>query len=130
MIRMDEFNKIRKAFFNEGLSVNEIAHKFNRAWDTINTIVHVSRDDIDDRGKREVKEPKVATQEVVNAILAYFEEEKRLRVKKKQRYTAKKIFDDLKLKGVYNGSERTLQALVKKLRREHAESKQEKAIFH
>ena len=35
---MDEFNKIRKAFFQEGLSINEIARKFKRSWETVDVI--------------------------------------------------------------------------------------------
>lgn len=127
MIRMDEFNKIRKAFFKEGLSINQIAIKYRRSWDTINTIVKTSRDDLEVRGSRCmcIRESKVATRAVINAFLACFEEEKQLQVKKKQRYTALTIFTTLTAKGLYNCSKRTMQALVKKLRREYGQSKRE-----
>lgn len=125
MIRMDEFNKIRKAFFQEGLSINEIARKFKRSWETVDVIVKTSRDELEERGDRAGTASKVATEIVENAILAFFEEEVQLRVKKKQRYTARKIFNELKIKGLYNGSERTMQSLVKRLRRQHAYPKQE-----
>ena len=125
MIRMAEFSKIRKAFFQEGLSINEIAHKFKRSWDTINVIVQASRDELEERGGRASRGSRVSTENVVNAILAFFDEEVKLRVKKKQQYTARKIFNELKARGIYNGAERTMQSLVKKLRRQHAHSKQE-----
>ena len=122
---MDEFNKIRKAFFKEGLSTNEIAHKFKRSWETIDAIVNKSRDELEERGDRTSRTSKLVTEDIENAILAFFEEEVKLRVKKKQRYTARKIFNDLKTKGLYNGSERTMHSLVKRLRRQYAYSKQE-----
>ena len=125
MIRMDEFNKIRKAFFKEGLSTNEIAHKFKRSWETIDAIVNKSRDELEERGDRTSRTSKLVTEDIENAILAFFEEEVKLRVKKKQRYTARKIFNDLKTKGLYNGSDRTMHSLVKRLRRQYAYSKQE-----
>lgn len=125
MIRMNEFNKIRKAYFQEGLSINEIAHKFKRSWETINSTVNKSRDELEERGDRPGKVSKVATETVENAILAFFDEEVKLRVKKKQRYTARKIFNELKAKGLYDGSERTMQLLVKRLRFQHACAKQE-----
>ena len=41
---MDEFNKIRKAFFQEDLTINQIACRFKRSCDTVNAIVNTSRD--------------------------------------------------------------------------------------
>ncbi len=64
MIRMDEFNKIRKAFFQEGLSINEIARKFKRSWETVDVIVKTSRDELEERGDRAGRASKVATEVV------------------------------------------------------------------
>ena len=124
MIRMDEFNKT-ESFFQKGLSINEIARKFKRSWETVDVIVKTSRDELEERGDRAGRASKVATEIVENAILAFFEEEVQLRGKKKQRYTARKIFNELKIKGLYNRSGRTMQSLVKRLRRQHAYPKQE-----
>lgn len=122
---MDEFNKIRKAYFKDGLSINEIARKFKRSWATINTIIKTSRDDLDLRGSRVSRVSTIATQEVTDAIISYFEEEKRLKVKRKQRYTARKIFNDLTKQGIYHGSERSMQELIKKMRSEYGQMKKE-----
>ena len=62
MIRMDEINKIRKAFYRDGLSVNEIARKFKRSWETINEIIKTPREELENRDRKERKrESTVAT---------------------------------------------------------------------
>ena len=68
MIRMDEFNKIRKDYFVDHLSINEIAKKYNRSWATVHKIVNTSRDEFSDSEKKYTRIPKVATQEVMDAI--------------------------------------------------------------
>lgn len=116
-MRMDEVNKIRKAHSIDGLSVNEIAQKFKRSWATVNDLVKKSQEEIDNRNTPERKrEPIVATQAVKNAIIDYLEKEIRLNVKKKQRYRANVIFKELTEKGLYNGSQRHMQELVKEAR--------------
>jgi len=122
MIRMDETNKIRKAFYVDGLSVNEIARKFKRAWGTINEIVKTPREELENRDKQERKrESTVATQDVMDAINEYLDKEIRLNVKKKQRYRANVIFKELTEKGIYKGSQRRIQELVKEARRVHGQ---------
>jgi transposase len=117
MMRMDEVNKIRKAYCIDGLSINEIAQKFKRSWATINEIVKKSQEEIENRNKPERKrESIVATQEVRDAIMGYLEKEIKLGVKKKQRYRANVIFKELTEKGLYNGSQRHMQELVKEAR--------------
>lgn len=83
MIRMDEINKIRKAFYSEGFSINEIAKKFKRSWSTINVIIKAHRDDLEnpDKGKRN-RESTIGTQDVINAINVYLDKEVRLGVKR------------------------------------------------
>ncbi len=39
MLRMDEFNKVRKEFFVNKKSIYKIAQEYNRSWATINSIV-------------------------------------------------------------------------------------------
>lgn len=122
MIRMDEFNKIRKAYFVDGLTIHEIATKFKRSWATINKIVKTSRDEIAFEKRSSTRTPKVSTLEVMDAIAQRIEEEARLNVKKKQRSTAKIIYEDLVGEGVYKGSRRRMQELVKDVRERLAQT--------
>ena len=118
MIRMDEVNKIRKAFYTEGFSINEIARKFKRSWSTVNEIIKTPREELENRDKQERnRESTVGTQEVIDAINVYLDKEIRLGVKRKQRYRSNVIFKELKEKGIYKGSKRRLQELVKEARK-------------
>lgn len=120
MIRMDEFNKIRKAYFIDKLSINEIADKFNRSWATVHKIINTPREDEFFSGERKLSRmPKVATQEVMDAIADRIREEQLLKVKKKQRVCATVIFEELTRKGIYQGSQRRMQELVKITRQKH-----------
>lgn len=125
MIRMDEINKIRKAFFTDGDTKNAIALKFSRSWETIHRIVSMEREKFQSRGARPNRKPRVMTPEVVNAIQAYLDEEVIKNVKKKQRYTAQVIYAELRAKGIYNGSIRRLQETVKRLREKNNQSKKQ-----
>lgn len=116
MIRMDEFNKIRKDYFIDKLSINEIAIKFSRSWATVHKIVKTSRDESLIAEKKMVRKPKVGTQDVKDAIADRIREEQRNKVKKKQRVTAKIIFEELTAKGIYQGSQKRMQELVKEVR--------------
>ena len=117
MIRMDEFNKIRKAYFADKLSINEIATNFKRSWATVHKIVHRPREDEFSADERKLtRAAKVATQEVMDAIVDRLQEEQLLKVKKKQRLTATVLFEELTKKGIYQGSQRRMQELVKTMR--------------
>ncbi len=114
MLKMDEINKIRKSYSN-GKTIYELSKQFNRSWNTINRIVKTSREELCNRGKRGRKSS-VITPKVISAIEEILSKEKKYNVKKKQRYTATKIFDILTEKGIYKGSERSMMAAVKQLR--------------
>lgn len=105
---MDEINKIRKAFFTHGETKNAIAKRFHRSWETIDRIVSANREELENRGNRPNRKAKVMTLEVVRAIEAYLDEEVEKKIKRKQRYTARKIYKELKAKGIYKGSERSV----------------------
>lgn len=122
MLRMDEINKIKKAYRN-GSSINEIATKYSRSWLTVKRIVDASLEELENRGSRPNKKCKVVTPEVEAAICAYLNKEEQLRVKKKQRYTAAFIYKELKANKTYKGSVRQLQDAVKKLREERGQAK-------
>jgi transposase len=128
VLRMDEINKIKKDFTN-GDSRNQIAKKFNRSWNTVDTIIKTSREDLTERGKRRKREATVATDEVRLAIDELLEKERTLKVKRKQRYTAAFIFKELKRTGIYTGTERTLRALVARIRTERKQKKIETKSF-
>ena len=121
MIRMDEFNKIRKAHYVDGLSTNEIAIKFKRSWATVHKILSSSRDDTSSEVKYNKRQPKISTLDVLDAISEWLEKEDRLHVKKKQRCTAKIIYEELTNKGIYKGSQRRMQELVKDIRASRSE---------
>ena len=123
MLKMDEINKIRKAFFSQGKTKNAIAKRFNRSWDTIHRIVTTPREELENRGKRPGREPSISTAEVEQAINAYLDDEIEKKVRKKQRYTVRKIYKELKSKGIYKGSERRIYDLVRKIRNERNQTK-------
>jgi transposase len=112
---MDEFNKIRKAYFIDNKTINEISLEFKRSWATIRRIINTSRDEFS-LEKKQVRSSKVSTQEVMDAIIDKIQEEDRLRVKKKQRATAKKLYEELTERGIYHGSQRRMQELVHEVR--------------
>lgn len=50
MLKMDEVNKIKKAF-REGDSINKIAKRFSRSWKTIRRIANMPVKEIENRGQ-------------------------------------------------------------------------------
>ena len=120
---MDEVNKIRKAFFTDGDTKNAIAKRFKRSWETIHRIVSMPREELTNRGSRPNRKSRVLTPNILAAIQAYIDEEIEKKVKRKQRYTARKIYTELRAKGIYTGSERRIQDAVKRLREENNQSK-------
>ena len=122
MIQMDEINKMKKAH-REGCSINEIAKRFNRSWETVKMIVEKSSEEIVHRGKRPRRQKKVITTEVIQAIDSYLDEEIQSGIWKKQKYTASVIFKKLCNKNIYHGAIRQLQETVKLRRIERAQVK-------
>lgn len=123
MLRMDEINKIRKLYLSGTISKNEIAKKFNRSWETIDRILKMSQEELENRGKRPGRVPTVVTPEVIEAVEKYFIEEETKKVKKKQRYKTNTIYKELKEQGIYKGSLRRMHDIVKDLRRKHNQTK-------
>jgi len=120
---MDEINKIRKAYFTHNESKNSIAKRFKRSWKTVDRVVSSDREALEIRGKRPGKTATVITPEVIQSIHAYLDEEVEKKVRRKQRYTSRKIYNLLKEEGKYKGSERQLATTVRKLREERNQSK-------
>lgn len=122
MIRMDEVNKIRKKFFVKGETRGKIAKTYRRSWDTVNRIVTMSRGEIENRGKRPQRTKSVMTENVIKAIIDIFDYEEAAGIKKKQRHTAYQIYKELAESEIYQGSRRTMEKAVSKLRVERKQS--------
>lgn len=124
MLRMDECNKIYKDFHIHGLTKNQIANKFNRAWATIDKIVGLSPEQIANRSSKRNRKPIVLTDEVTLAINALLDQEEELKVPRKQRYRPGFLFHYLVDRGIYQGSLRTLRRHMANIRAERKQKKQ------
>lgn len=124
MIRMDEVNRIRKKFFVKGETRGGIAKVCRRSWDTVNRIVNMDREELENRGKRPQRQKIVMTDTVIKAINDLLDYEAAAGIKKKQRYTAYQIYKELSEQGVYLGSRRRMEEVVSKLRAERNQVKQ------
>lgn len=117
MLRMDEFNKIRKEFHINKKSVYQIAREYNRSWETVNKIIKIPEHLIELRGKRN-RLPKVITPDIQKKINEYIEFEYVHKVPKKQRFTASVIFKKLQEELSYQGSARSIRSITAQIRKE------------
>ena len=117
MLRMDEFNKIRKDFFINKKSVYQIAKEYRRSWTTINKIILIPEHKIALRGTR-IKKNHVVTTEVLCKINELLEYEISHKIPKKQRFTAKCIFNKVKEECDYKGSSKRIRTMVAIARKE------------
>jgi len=129
MVRMDEINKIRKGHFQQGETINKLAKKFNRSWNTIEKIVKTPRDQLSAKQKRPKRKRRVVSQEVIDKIHELMDQEKELNVRKKQHWKATAILNKLKEDGIYKASDRTLYYLINEIRDKRKESKKEEAFL-
>lgn len=118
MLRMDEFNKIRKEYHVRQKSIYQIAKEYRRSWDTVKNIVSMDETQTLLRGTRPNRIPTVITHEVENKIISLIEFEKIHKVHRKQRFTASYIYKKLKEEGIYHGSSKRIRTTVSRLRRE------------
>ena len=123
MLRMDEFNKIRKEFHVKGKSLYKIAQEYRRSWSTIKNIISIPEHKIPQRGKRPGRSPVVITPEVESRIHEFLDFEEIHKVPKKQKFTAVYIFDKLVEEGVYEGSSKRLRTIVSIMRKDRQLSK-------
>jgi len=114
---MDEVNKIRNAF-RDGATKHELATRFNRSWNTIDTIVESSAEEREALGTRRNRKATVVTEKVKSAVRELLKQEQALKVPRKQRYTATFIFQELRRSGVYSGSGRRMRDVVREIRAE------------
>ncbi len=117
MLRMDEFNKIRKEFFVNKKSIYQIAQEYKRSWATITNIIKIPEHQIETRGKRN-KKNHVITPEVLCKINDFLEFEVSHKVPKKQRFTANFIFKKVKDECDYKGSSKRIRTIVAAARKE------------
>jgi transposase len=117
MLRMDEFNKIRKEFFINKKSIYKIAQEYKRSWATISGIVSLPEHKVELRGKRS-KKTHVITPKVLCKINELIEFEVTHKVPKKQRFTAKFIYKKAKDDCEYIGSEKRIRTMVAIARKE------------
>jgi transposase len=117
MLRMDEFNKIRKEFLINKKSIYKIAQEYNRSWATVASIINIPEHKVEMRGKRS-KKNYVITPEVLCKINELIEFEVTHKVSKKQRFTAKCIFKKVKEECHYTGSAKRIRTIVAIARKE------------
>lgn len=129
MVRMDEINKIRKGYFQQGETINKLATKFNRSWNTIEKIVKTPRDELSTKQKRPKRKRRVVNKEVIDKIHELMNQEKTLNVKKKQRWRPTVILNKLKEEGIYKASDRTMYYLVNEIREKRKENNKEEAFL-
>lgn len=119
-MKMSEIQKIKKAFFEEGLNKNQISKQYRRSWETINRIINTSLEELEEqedlRGGN--RKPTVGTPDVKDKIREMLLNEKEHRIKKKQKLTGVAIYHQLIEQGIYSGSPRRLQELVQSIRNE------------
>ncbi|MFH1733694.1 MAG: hypothetical protein ABIE92_03210 [bacterium] len=113
---MYKVKTIRAQYQVDGKKINQLAGFHGYSWSTVKNMVELSEEDLERRGKRNRAFP-VATPEVRQAISNILKEEVLKNVPVKQRHTARCIFRDLTEQGIYKGSERRLETLVKEERR-------------
>ena len=118
MLKMDEVNKIRKLFKDKEKSKNELSKQFNRSWNTIDHLIEATREELAQRGIRPNRAPLIATEAVKSAVEWFLIEEELKNIPRKQRYTAKVIYEELSKKGLFSGSYRTMRKIVRDLRKE------------
>lgn len=65
---MDEVTKIRKKFFVKCETRVKIAKSCQRSWNTVNRIVNMRCEDLENRGKHTTRQKIVMTDDVIKAI--------------------------------------------------------------
>lgn len=118
---MDEINKIRKAHTVDGVSVYALAKQYNRSWATVNRMVTQCRYKLEQKSTRPNRKSPLFTPELKAAIEKVLNREAEIRVHRKQRYTASKLCKELKMIGLYTGSLRRFQELMRQVRFERGE---------
>ncbi len=123
MLEMTHINYIKDLREREGLSISEIARKLEIHWITAKKYadgdVRISNEGIQRRER-----PAIGPYE--HLLEAWLEED--LRMPRKQRRTARAMYNLLKKLTSYNGSERTVRIYVQKIRKKLIEAHKEQFV--
>jgi transposase len=108
MLRMDEFTKIYKDFHLNHLSINEIAVKYNRSWETVKK--YTSKPPSEQVLKQSRSRSTVVINDIIkHEITSILEDEKKRKVHRKHRFTANTAFEVVLSRCEYIGSFRTFR---------------------
>ena len=119
MIKVEDVEKIRRAYFREGLSIREIGRTLHHSRRVIRRAIE-SADPGEYRLVQERPAPVLGPwKEKIDALLAESQ-----KMRRKQRYTARKIYQELQKQG-YDGSEVTVSRYAGEKRR----ASQAKQVF-
>ncbi len=127
MLEMTQINYIKFLWEKEDLNITEIANRLDIAW---RTAKKYAEGNFDTENEIKQKRIKPVMGPYLYLIRAWLEED--LRMPKKQRRTAKKIYDQLKKLTDFEGSYRSVRLYVGKLKREiiDAQKKQYVKLLH
>lgn len=114
MLKVEDYEKIRKAVLRDGMSRREAARTFGHGRDTIRKALEYSTPP----GYRRSKEPDRPVLDPVKPIIdAWIEEERERGVKRKQRSCAKKIWQRLRDEHGFKGSVYPIRRYLRKKKR-------------
>jgi len=115
VISVDQYQLIRHLYSVQGVSKREIARRLNISRNTVKH--YCSGDNVPwERAEGSGRPCSAATPEVIKFINDIFESDKK--APKKQRHTAKRIYERLRDEKNYKGSESTIRHLVASMREE------------
>lgn len=114
MLKVEDYEKIRKAVLRDGMSQREAARKFGHGRDTIRKVLQEGTQP----SYRRQKEPERPVLDPVKPIIdAWIEEERAKGVKRKQRSCAKKIWERLRDEHGFKGSVYPIRRYLREKRR-------------
>lgn len=123
MLKMAQTNYIKYLREEEGCTISEIAKRLNINWRTANKYAD-EEISYQERPTRKRKSPVMGPyMEIVDAWL-----EEDLRMPRKQRRTAKAIYNQLKANTDFNGSRRSVRGYVRNARKEIKDAQNEQYI--
>jgi len=112
MIKVDEQEKMRRAYYIENKSIRQIARELGHSRDTVKKAIESA-----EPVTYMLRKPRPAP--VLGPYMARIDEllEENERLPRKQRYTGRKIYEDIKARG-YTGSESRVRGYIAQKRRE------------
>lgn len=124
MLKMTEYEYIRILHFNRGKSIKEIQEIVERDPKTIRKAIK----GVEPRYNKKKERTKPVIGDYIWKIKEWLEEDDKNNVPKKQRHTGRRIYHRLQEECGYEGSERTVQREVSRIKIEMGNSKKEEFI--